>query len=576
MPGLSVPVGKEIEDGKPRYLYSFTEHVAWPLGALNRFEQSRLAESIQPILSGLSALHDAGIHYGRISRQTFCDRGTPGRPLPMLHIDPSLMSSAGVVSGGHAEERFWIADRVQSQRAPTAGDDLYALGVVLAEMILGPARMDGIWAAVPDKANYAQELTRNLNRTRGCLPLKNLANWLLESANTAGRNAADGIAILSKAQNRRSYAKIVLSAGLAIFAFSYFLNRSNNRAKIADERAVAAESLLEERDEEIESRDIRIRELKSKLRDAEDQQDPEPVPRQGNPGRVFWDGEVANDSVVSTLANFTANADQATGDDRVAINDWAAKLQSVLDANPRIDRWFANDRPIREMVKLAINRPWEADFALIRQRSLGLNEAYRTWTQWGESSNSFNDLSRLHSRMASGVAKDVLGRWLNEIESLTTLKLQVSTGKSDNAAQKEHSVYYRCGDVDESKKWIWNSSQTSGNPIDFRISPYQAGEPIKIWLAQTGYLYNSYVIDIQLDGPLFPWVFAKPKFLVNEDSGYQMTIKVLNAVGPPHFKSIPDRANLPVKAKSPSSKQGSAPTTDDRPKYDPAKQLPLP
>ena len=247
-------------------------------------------------------------------------------------------------------------------------------------------------------------------------------------------------------------------------------------------------------------------------------------------------------------------------------------LKSSLILNnqhPHLSDWYRDDQTLRELILLAINRPWQADFAGIGRQSRALQAALKTWQQWAKSKQSFDDLTLLHQRMSSGGQRDALGRWLNEMQTLSSLDFQVVDAKTSQEYTTDHRVTIRCGNETVSEKWAWKTKGSSKNPLSLQLDSYKPGQPIQIILGQDGYLYDSNVIDHTLSGPLVPWQLSSTLTIRNSDTGYELRLRTSRRVGPPRLSSVPRRANL----NAAQSKSETENTVDNRPEYDPLKKL---
>ena len=272
LPGISVPV-KTADNGQIQFL--FQNHRAWG-SSLEKNEKKSLTNKLASVLHGLQILHDKKKFYGRISDQTFLKRGTTSNPQPLIWIDPSRIG--GEVQGGDAEERYWLPDRIKNpSRAVSAQDDLYALGVVLSEMLLSKKTVDNIWGPNQGTHRFAEKLIENLSGSfskcfKADWPLHRLAAWLLEARNAPNRTASGAASVVENGSKRFRWigAAIAAAVVLALNGLTWYqnsnLDASLNSANL--EIAELEEKLAHQSPEITQKIVIQNRELKDDLERA--------------------------------------------------------------------------------------------------------------------------------------------------------------------------------------------------------------------------------------------------------------------------------------------------------------------
>ena len=328
LPGCSLPITID-ENGDA--VFAFQTHDAWTDRKLSKAEQATFVENLKDVLDGLSLLHESGISYGRISRETFCHRGEPKNLQATIHVDPQRIQTIDEVSGGHREEPFWLAERIQSAREPRPEDDWYALGVVLAGILLGPARLDSIWANQTDKSTFASALTKNLRFLSADRQLKGLTQHLLSVAGGTSVSARSALGKLDRPNFSRRWIALTAAsiAGLCYVLYQDF--QSQKELAAAKQTIADNQTIISEQETGLTQRDDRLRELKSELRRSRSSSSSVSAPAipivSPNAGQSLWDQRIADDNIATTIrrANqFLSTADDSP--DRDAIEDWAQEL----------------------------------------------------------------------------------------------------------------------------------------------------------------------------------------------------------------------------------------------------------
>lgn len=115
------------------------------LCAEGRLSVRRVAAIVDQVLAGLAAIHDAGYAHGDLKTDNVlvdgCDRVTI--------IDLGLASELGMPANDNGEERilsgtpYYLAPELMHGGAKTVASDLYAVGVILYELLTGTLPFSG-------------------------------------------------------------------------------------------------------------------------------------------------------------------------------------------------------------------------------------------------------------------------------------------------------------------------------------------------------------------------------------------------------------------------------------------------
>lgn len=157
-PNIARVLEAGIEDGTYYLVLEYVEGMSLrdrlsthPTG-LGRDHTLRL---FSELASGVAAAHDAGLVHGALKPDNVLI-STAGRPVITEFALPCLRARRGAETNGAAG---YVAPEVAQGAAPTLASDIYALGVLLYEMVTGdlpapgePARRSG-WPPVASRVN---------------------------------------------------------------------------------------------------------------------------------------------------------------------------------------------------------------------------------------------------------------------------------------------------------------------------------------------------------------------------------------------------------------------------------------
>lgn len=565
LPECSIPIRVAgNENGDIDLEFADIDSRDWP-DQLSRFEQARLVESIPDILDALRSLHDSGIVFGRISNETFRNRGSRSTLSPFIVVDPELAKQACDLMGGHPEEKYWTSDRIYPKRALKPADDLYALGVVLAELALGKNRVDSVWSGVQDNGQFKNKLIEVASKSHVIAPLKKLVIWLLNASESSKAPAAT--AYLTRVQSqviwfKRAIASLCLIAMICLI-YVWVSSKFSSLKALSDNQSLE----ISESRSKIDARDNEIKELKSEIELLK--ADPA-LPTNTVAKQVWKDKIIAHGSIGDTVKKATGYIKTYPSQpERQQLETWRDQLVQINTQAQFLNVWVKSQPALRHKVYTVINEPWNsstADAELLSDHVEALNEAYLIWKGWTESNKTFDSLLSEHNLLPAGIAKDVIGPWLRQVRDLNGLHFTFSNGKALTPWSTEHLVSASAGNDSKTYVWNWTDSGASADSVWLNTTHYIPGAPIHVCLEQDGYLNNTNVISETFEGPLAPWKLTAPRPLSDVTSGYSMEIVLGSDIGPPHLSD----EHTPTSGSANGTPSGPQPTNPAQPPgYDP-------
>ena len=155
----------ETEDGTPYLVMErvWGEPLSDVLAREGALEPARAAEIVLQVLGGLEVLHAAGLVHADIkSSNVMVEAGVGGAETVKL-IDFGLVAREPLPGADHAEELItgtphYMAPEVIRGRGVSAASDIYAVGVLLFELLTGALPFAGLPTPEVVKRHLAQEV----------------------------------------------------------------------------------------------------------------------------------------------------------------------------------------------------------------------------------------------------------------------------------------------------------------------------------------------------------------------------------------------------------------------------------
>lgn len=571
LPGCSVPIHELLENHTTRYIFAYSKHVEWPSAPLKKHQQRQLAVDLFPVLEAIESLHHCNLYYGRISAKTFCGCYRRGWLRPLIWIDPERASHSDQVIPGHDEEKYWFPDRIRQRRAAAAADDLYALGVVLAELVLQSDRVDRIWTSATDKTDFPGLVRENLHQLKADPHLLAICLWLLDVSRHPNRTAAGAITTLRNSFQRSRYWKPVVATVLGIVAFGVALFYHRDKLSAERDRAAEMSQTIRDLEDEKQIRDERIQELKSELTALRSGTKPSTSERQ-TVARDRWKSELADGLPVTTLNRVNAwLAEHPQDASNEYFAEWRGVVQSSFGDMSSAEVWAENDESFRSLMKQVLYAPWDVDLQRVQHVQQELNAARDIWIEWAHTTNTFQDLHTQQSLMPTGVRKDALGRWLGQANQLRSVEFIASGGQASQPWSTEHLLTIQIGDASQTVAWNWKNASSAEVSQKVVFKDVSCTGKLNVWLEQDGYLNNTNVIGNTMKSCLWLWWIQEPLRFADRDSGYEISLHVTSSIGPPRRLA---RASGDVSTDTGDAAASStAQSSTGKPKYDPAEKL---
>jgi len=237
------------------------------LGESDDSELQRFAAALPRILNGLDAIHSQGEWHGAISPTTIRFAGSHSVAEAALVFDPAETHRSRNSPEGAFDDHYRpIGQRLKSQ-TPTASDDLYALGVVIAELLVPDVKE--LYRA--NQKEFVQSIRSKLRQSPS-KRLARMADWLLESPSEPNRSASSAVHRWSSDSTHlgkslwRAWAVRVLLLALPVTLLVAWQSHQQSQRQLAekDEGQVRLEKEVERHEKVVTQLEAKIAQLRSR------------------------------------------------------------------------------------------------------------------------------------------------------------------------------------------------------------------------------------------------------------------------------------------------------------------------
>ncbi|MEM6469478.1 MAG: hypothetical protein AAF802_07890 [Planctomycetota bacterium] len=524
LPGCSLPVQKTGTSA----VHAFRSFRGLSFDGLDAAGSEQLAGSFREVIRSLSELHASGVSYGRITSQSFHNRGTESRPEATLWFDPAKADKTDVVHSGDAEAMYWRPQRLSHGEPAAPIDDWYALGIVLAELHLTPAAVQTIWEHSQQEGDFTKRLQKNLRQSkRG--PFRAMASALLPMAEHGGTDERVLQQLVdSDAGKRLSLWPWLASAAAVAIAAALFIDRGN-----WNERVELARSELNSLQQELDQSSERTMELERQLAQrtvpsVEISDNPTPAAIPKDDSKEIWTETIAGRSIEDAIKQ-SSQSDALLG--------YTGILQSLV-AVPGQREWRRADAVYRRLVQRVVDQPWdEKHVEAASERSRALAEAWARWSKWANGGRSIEELKTQQQLMPGGPVKDLLGEWLGEALGVHDFDLVcIREAKPDEDADwTAFRIGFEAENDSGETDWQWTLSPDSKEEISLSVDNFEAGQALSLWLVRDSSipLWDKTILEHEFRSPLLVWRLGRGIKLKSETTGYEITVTTTRRAGPP-------------------------------------------
>ena len=566
------------------------------------------------LLVGLSALHRAEIFHGDL------------RPANILLTSQEADADSWIADTATGGLRYWSRD-IQSENAcrysrpprdghrpaePTEADDLYALGLTLAEMLGGwdanpkhdadPAQQDAS-SEDGEPPTIQAEVGKRLKRIGNRDPvLRKVIERLLNEGQPI--TAAEAVELLDAEERRTFQRQRLVGWGVALVAavvgiclLLSLLNQvvvaksevdqlQTDKTNLRGDHEKAGEKLKEKHVAEVKKLEAKhrvkvttlneehqvLRTEIQRLKDiiaglpqpgpsGTDSPPPPPTDKSEQSAKHIWaqavDTELLFREQLEAFSNIVGQEKDANI--KLYLSRWHMALQKLYGtAKGR----FQRKSELNRRYAAAQAKPWKAESTKALTNYL---QAIDIWRRWAlDSQRTFQDLEGLAKSSNKEVPNDeianILQGWLIDYErpekGPRTYKLRLINGKAPAG-----SGIARVGDIQADEDGpipphVWKFPTTHAYPIGpgevsipFTWSP---DTPITVRLEEDGYSYDADLINKTVRGPLALWRLHDKGFVAQGTARLEFEIK--DCPGPPpsrpRKKPVPSKpTRKPVPAK---------------------------
>lgn len=513
------------------------------------------AAGVQPIadqlLAGLAALHGMGISHGDLRRRNvFVSKQPDGNGFsgPIWIADPVIGSLTWWSQGALLDQEathYYPPKWTGVAKEPSAKSDLYALGILLSELLLGPG-------ALPSdrKPRHWTNLSSAVKRRSRSGRLHFLLSMLLAEEDERPESAVQvqkRMARRERAFRRWTFATMaamfsVALLGLSMFAIAIRAAQEDLRTARTERDAArqAHENLQEKSDTEIQGlgariaeRNAQIAELKAQIAELKAQIEPD-VPhlglaiklwRESNTGRTY---EERLRSIQAQYEMLLGSMDPHERTQAEQIASWWQEYNGVfLDAQV----WLKADAELKRLLNEAANDPAEpAGWQAVRNRRDSLRRAAGKWKTWADTELSVEEVDRRIRNETDSAVESILKKWLAAIDDHPTWTLRLKSGVAP--PESDYQTYkVTANSISRTQDWSSATGHTySGKSAEIEFA-WEPHEEIRLYLEACGYVTNWNVIEDKIAGALAIWRLHS-KGGETQD-GFKLTWEVVNCPGPP-------------------------------------------
>ncbi|MEO1618599.1 MAG: hypothetical protein AAFV88_22305 [Planctomycetota bacterium] len=527
LPGCSLA----ISIAESRSIHAFDAFRTLSFDGLDNAAEQNLAKSFTEVAAALEKLHTKKTPYGRITLQSFHNRGSETRPEATLWFDNGKTETQDEVHAGDAEAMYWRPQRLQHGEPPQPIDDWYALAVVLAEIHLTPAAVQSIWEHSQQEGDFVKRLQKNLRRSRRG-PFRRFALDLLKMAEH-GEPEEKVIAQWSqpKKQPQRPWGwAVAVAAGLAIAWLVYERSDAEKQREQSDQQ-------LTELAQDLEKSRETVGVLESKL--AQASLPPLPVTEPDQPVKPATNQDQVTEQWTDSIGG--RSLEDAIEKSSAFKSDEALRYREVLKNLVQLPgqvQWRRSDAKFRRLVQKTVDAPWNASIVQeTNDRAESLGEAYARWLRWSQSTRPIDEIKTQQQLMPSGAVKDLLGSWLADLLSAHDFELTCTLAVIPT--EDQDWVAYRMGfETSESSgevDWELDAGGKGTRKTTLSVKDFDAGQALSVWLTRDSSipLWDKTVLQHTLNGPLLLWRLSRSVRLKSDTTGYQLDLSTNKRIGPP-------------------------------------------
>jgi serine/threonine protein kinase len=523
------------------------------------------------LLLGLAALHNHKLFHGDLRRSNIFFSEAPNANNFVGHTWIADTVLGALTHWSHGQFRpalspMYFPPEFRGQpQEPSAKADLYSLGVLVSELLLGTKAIEEAHqAAVDANSSLWKSLSPRLKSLRVGRRLRYLLGTLVADQDERPADGTEAIKLLRRWRTKSVWMWCTMFAIVGILFGGSGIRAITFSAGEVAQREANARALLEKKVAEqaagLENKQAEIERLKEQLARIE-RHDPPPASekpaaawqailrpdRDATPqrDRHFEQEEKALRAKHEELINTDPKQAKVFG-------DWLKNYRD-LRVGRRAHEWFETDEEMKRLFANATREPWErATWKLAEQHLTDLGEAAKSWQKCADVPNPTEEGLIQRIAICREPVKEILRKWLDDFKGHANWTLRVVSDRAPEGNGTWRTVSVLGSGKTEPMNRAWpdaGSHSYIDKPRDASFE-WKIGEPIivtlkcdrSIWLV--GYR-PCRLYDDSFTGPLAAWKLnQKGK---SEQDGFVLEYEVLNCPGPPAkwFRTVPtDAANI--------------------------------
>lgn len=568
LPYVSTPSGfGQLPNGRE---YLIGDHDGVPLSAEippdKGLPSAEVEVWIEELLTGLAALHAREIFHGDICPANIFL--TKASPESKRHVRIADTAIGPVTLGTRGTSRYYPPEWKEQSHEPRANADLYALGLVICEMLLGKS---AVASALKDGKAIQNQLPSKLKPKRVSRLVKDLLEPDPKNRPANAGKALEEFRKLKQHDGQRWWKRAALG-GLLLLITAMMLGWSMNDqlAKKANELTQLngrLEALGKEKEKDareivdLKAQFMTAHEsnglLNAQIRELKDRLGETSIP----PQQTLVDAQNRWREVLHSLTDEGRKDDSNENLKRLRV---ALGFDGSIDVPPEIRKflakwydaarsiclparqWFPADPEIKSRYQRALETPWdETRLQEARQRLDSLNAARKVWQDWAYDDNlAWDAIEKLiDDPKFDASTQEILKAWHRELLGRSTkpFVLQLKSGKAPEGWRITREV-----GVKGKKGWSYTSVHDWGKPTEHKYTSGDAshqksfqwdpGSEIGICLygefrLATGFTKRPLHLEQYFRGPLALWRLHDTSFV--EQDGFRLEFEINDCPGPP-------------------------------------------
>lgn len=456
---------------------------------------------------------------------------------------------------------------------PCPKADLYALGVVVCELLLGADAVNNARKKTQDsQGSLWKVLKPKLQRRKVGGTLWRWVELLLANVEDRPANASDLLRRQQRSQeNARRiwfYGKLAVGIILAVCLILSLVFWSRSRQSTADLRR-ESDQIRIEKDGIAKERDVlheKLDHAKMQIAKLETRSGKLPGPSGGPQvgaierakawwGKQNWDLSGGFLPVVKRIESAVQILDK---EDHAAAEEAKKWIGVVRGQNNAIGTWLKSDTDLKELSRPAIEAPWDpAKLSSAENRLKALRTAAEKWDKWATDSKFKNhtaaeimDLIELET----GPDASILKKWLGDVKASKQWQLRLIRGVAPEGFGTYRRIAVKGTTLATGSFHNWDADtghDYTKTPDDDRLVTFDwtMGEPIAVGMEGSRNLwiggYRNYLLyDNSTTGPLAIW-WLHSYGKSSDDAGFVLEYEVPNCPGPPrNWRPDPAKAIL--------------------------------